>query len=191
MIQAPPTLAANLKWLFSEWPLAERFGAAAACGFRAIELSLPYALPIRQLRQSLEQHQLTYAYLLAAAGDWDAGDRGLACVPGRQAEFRDGVRQAIEYASALGGPLVHAAAGVRPDGADPAECQALLVENLRWACRAAAEHGLRVVLEPVCRRDYPRYCVPNLATAQRVLADVGAANFGLVLDLHHVQWEEG
>ena len=91
MIQAPPTLAANLKWLFSEWPLAERFGAAAACGFRAIELSLPYALPIRQLRQSLEQHQLTYAYLLAAAGDWDAGDRGLACVPGRQAEFRDGV----------------------------------------------------------------------------------------------------
>lgn len=184
-------LAANLKWLFSEWPLQERFGVAAACGFRAVELSLPYELPLPRVRELLSDHQLRFVYLLAGAGDWAAGERGLGCVPGRVREFRDGVALAIEYAAGLGRPFVHAAAGLRPEGADPIECTRLLHDNLRWACRQAAGHGLQVVLEPVCRRDYPRYSVPNLAAAQAVLAEVGAANLGLVLDLHHVQWEEG
>lgn len=190
-VNEPVLLVANLKWLFAEWPLASRFGAAAACGFRAVELSLPYALPVQQLRELLDEHGLRFSYLVAATGDWDAGDRGIACIPGREAEFRDGVAQAIHYALALGRPCIHAAAGILPEGVDALECEQVLRANYRWACTEAKRAGLRLVVEPVCRRDYPRYSVHRVAKALQLIEDVGADNLGIVLDFHHVQWEEG
>ena len=186
-----PLIAASLRWLFTELPLAERFGAAAACGFRAVDLSVPYELPLPELRASLLRHDLRFLYLLAAPGDWGAGDRGLAAVPGRQEEFRAGMHEAIRYASELGRPLIHPPAGNLPEAADPAECAHVLRENLRWACMQAAGHGLRLVLEPVCRRDFPRYPVNTVRQVIDLAGQIGAGNLGIVLDFHHVQWEHG
>lgn len=186
-----PLIAASLRWLFTEWPLAERFCAAAACGFRAVDLSLPYELPLPELRESLLRHDLRFLYLLAAPGDWGAGDRGLAAVPGRQEEFRAGMHEAIRYASGLGRPLIHPPAGNLPEGADSAESAHVLFENLRWACAQASEHGLRLVLEPVCRRDFPKYPINTVSQVIDLAERIGAANLGIVLDFHHVQWEHG
>lgn len=186
-----PLIAASLRWLFTEWPLAERFSAAAACGFRAVDLSMPYELPLPELRESLLQHDLRFLYLLAAPGNWDAGDRGLATVPGRQEEFRAGMHEAIRYASGLGRPLIHPPAGNVPEGADPAECAHVLIENLHWACMQASEHGLRLVLEPVCQRDFPRYPINTVSQVIDLTKRIGAANLGIVLDFHHAQWQHG
>lgn len=184
-------LAANLKWLFDEWPLVERFAAAAAAGFHAVELSLPYELSIAHLKVLLERHDQRFVYLLAAPGNWDGGERGLGAIPGREAEFRAGVRAAIAYARALGKPLIHVAAGRRPAGADIDACAAVLLANLRWASAEAARDDLRLVIEPVCRQDYPDYMLNTVAEALALIESVGAANLGIVLDVHHVQREAG
>jgi 2-dehydrotetronate isomerase len=186
-----PVLAANLKWLFSEWPLLERFQAASKCGFRAVELSLPYDHAPALIQGLLHEHRLAFVYMLSPPGDWDAGERGLAALPGREREFRKGMRQAVQYASALGKPFIHPPLGNYPVGSDPLECAATLKDNLRWAARLAAESDLRLVLEPICRRDHPRYPLNTVAQGLNLIAEVGAANMGLMLDFHHTQWEEG
>lgn len=187
----PLHIAANLKWLFSEWPLEERFRVAAACGFKAVELSLPYGLALPRLRHLLNSHALKFVYLLASPGDWDAGERGLAGVPGRTRDFQDGMRQAIEYACALGQPVIHPPAGTCADDVDPLECRLTLRHNLLWAATAAAEKNLRLVVEPICRRDHPRFPINTVAQGLALIQEVGAANIGLLVDFHHIQWEEG
>lgn len=186
-----PVLAANLKWLFSEWPLLERFQMASRCGFGAVELSLPYDHAPAVLRKLLGENGLAFVYLLSHPGDWDAGERGIAALPGREREFRDGMRQAVQYASVLGKPFIHPPLGSYPPDSDPLECAATLKDNLKWAARLAAESDLRLVLEPICRRDYPRYPLNTVAQGLNLIAEVGASNMGLMLDLHHTQWEEG
>jgi len=140
-----PRFAANLTMLFTEVPFLERFERAAAAGFKAVEFLFPYAFEARDIRALLDRHQLQLVLHNLPAGDWDAGDRGLACDPQRVGEFRAGVGRAITYAQALGVPQLNCLAGKRPAGASEADMRKTLVENLRFAASALAQSGLRLL----------------------------------------------
>ena len=124
-------------------------------------------------------------------GDWAAGERGLASLPGREETFRAGVARAIEYARALGTPRLHAMAGLLPAGADRSKHRAVYVENLRYAAQALAKHGLVLLIEPINTRDIPRYFLNTQEDAHAVREEVGAANLKVQMDFYHVQIVEG
>jgi hydroxypyruvate isomerase len=183
-------LAANLKWLFTEWPLARRFEIAARAGFGAVELSLPYRHAAADLRRWCDLHGLRYVYLLSPCGDWEAGERGLACLPERVDEFRDGLARALDYAGVVGCPLVHVSAGNQPQQISPGEAARLrdtYLDNLAWAADRARQSGMRVAIEPICRQSYPDFYLRTVEQAAGVIADVGCDNLGIVFDFHHVQ----
>ncbi|KAL1505097.1 hypothetical protein AB1Y20_008856 [Prymnesium parvum] len=176
-------LAANLSFLFTDAPLLRRFSLAARCGFRAVEMLFPYDHPAPVLAAQLHAHRLTQALFNAPPGDWAAGERGLAGVPGRRDECLAGVRCALEYARALECPSVHVMAGTRAQGAE----EALFVGRMREAAELAREAGVRLCVEPLNRRDMPGYLIPDTASALRVLDAIGCENVGLQLDLYHLQ----
>src|SRR3569832_2319480 len=126
-----PQFAANLSFLYQELDFLDRFEAAARDGFRAVEYLWPYAYDARELKARLDAHGLKQALFNAAPGDWDKGERGIACLPGREAEFRSGVAKGIEYAAVLECPRVHVVAGLVPEGADRAALRRTYVANLR------------------------------------------------------------
>jgi hydroxypyruvate isomerase len=185
-----PKLAANLSWLFTELPLRERFAAAAACGFRGVEVLFPYELPAPAAREQLTAHGLELALINLPAGDWDAGDRGLAALPGREAEFDVALQTALAYARHCGCDRVHAMAG-RPTGAERADAERTYVANLRRAARAAVEFGITVLIEPLNAIDNPGYLLRTTEQALEVIAQVGEPNLALQLDLYHTQISEG
>jgi len=184
-------LNANLKWLFTELPLMERFAAAAQAGFAGVELSLPYAYPTDAIREQLDRHGLQYCYLVSPPGDWQAGERGIACIPGREREFREGFALALDHAHAFGCDLVHAAVGLVPEDGDAARCRDVLLENLAYAADRARASGVRVAIEPICHQSYPRFLVKRTDEAAAILAALGRENAGIVYDFHHAQREEG
>ncbi|HOM20161.1 MAG TPA: TIM barrel protein, partial [Ottowia sp.] len=128
-----PRFAANLSMLYSELDFTDRFAAAARDGFQAVEYLFPYAWPAPQLAGLLRQHGLRQVLFNAPPGDWDAGERGLACIPGREGEFREGLAQAIAYAKALECPRIHVMAGLMPKGVDADTLRATYVANLNGA----------------------------------------------------------
>ena len=150
-----PRFAANLSMMFNEVPFAERFAAAARAGFKGVEFLFPYELPAPEVARLLRANALENALFNLPPGDWAAGERGLASLPGREADFRASVDVAIEYALALGTPTLHAMCGLLPAGADRAAHRAVYVENLRHAARALARHGRTLVIEPINPRDMP------------------------------------
>lgn len=180
-------LAANLSFMFTEVPLLKRFRAAARCGFRGVEMLFPYEQPAAVLASELRACELKQVLFNAPAGDWAAGERGFGGVPGREAEFRDGVRLALDYAAQLECPLVHVMAGTVAQGAR----EDVLVERLGWACEQAEAAGVRLCIEPLNRRDVPGYLLPDTTTAMRVLSEVGRRSCALQLDLYHLQISEG
>ena len=186
-----PRFAANLSMMYTEVPFLERFGAAAKDGFRGVEFLFPYAFEAGAIAAELERHGLQQALFNTWPGDFDAGERGLASLPGREREFLEGVDRAIGYARALKCPRLHAMAGLLPAGADSAERRATYVKNLREATRRCADAGLDLLIEPINTRDIPGFFLNTQADAHAVIAEVGAPNLKVQMDLYHCQIVEG
>jgi len=186
-----PRFAANLSMMFNEVPFLDRFAQARRAGFDAVEFLFPYDHPADELRRRLDDAGLAVVLFNMPPGDWAAGERGLACLPGRQAEFRDGVARALDYAGALGCPLLHCMAGIVPPDAQPGVPGNLYVANLAWAAERTAAAGARLVIEPINQRDMPGYFLGTTAQAAAVVEALGADRVGLQLDLYHCQVSEG
>ncbi|MDE1947635.1 MAG: hydroxypyruvate isomerase family protein [Burkholderiales bacterium] len=186
-----PRFAANLSLLYNEHEFLERFAAAARDGFKAVEYLFPYAHPAATLSQRLKENGLQQVLFNAPPGHWDAGERGLACLPGREAEFREGVLRALEYAAELGCPRLHVMAGLAPAGIDRTALRGIYVSNLAWAARQAATLGVDVLIEPINPRDIPGFFLNRQDEAHAILAEVGAPNLKVQMDLYHLQIVEG
>ncbi len=186
-----PRFAANLSMLFTEVPFLERFERAAAAGFEAVEFLFPYAWPAAQIRALLDRHRLQLVLHNLPAGDWDAGERGIACLPDRVDEFRTGVATALEYARVLGVGQLNCLAGKAPAGVDPALLRATLVANLRHAAAELERAGLKLLVEPINTFDIPGFFVHRTAQALDILDEVGAANAFVQYDIYHAQRMEG
>ena len=179
--------AANLSFLFTEVPFLDRFKAAAAAGFKAVEFMFPYDWPAAEIRIRLEANGLALVLFNLPPGDWARGERGLAAIAGREAEFGKAARLALDYAAALDCPRLHAMAGLVADGAE----RATFVRNLGAAARLAAPLGVELLIEPINARDMPGYLLTQTAEARDILAAVGEPNVGLQFDLYHRHVSEG
>ena len=183
--------AANVSMLFTEVPFLERFALAARAGFAAVECQFPYEVPAGEIRARLDDHGLAMVLHNLPAGDWAAGERGLACLPQRVDEFRAGVPRAIAYAHALGVTQVNCLAGIAPPGADAEALRRTLVGNLRFAARAFAAEGLRLLVEPINTFDMPGFFVNRTAQCVALLDEVGESNAFVQYDAYHMQRMEG
>ena len=196
-----PQFAANLSMMYTELPFMQRFAAAAQDGFKAVEYLFPYAFSKQELAQELKAHGLQQVLFNAPPGGvdtvsishaWDvAGDRGTAAVPGREEEFKAGVLLALDYAQALACPRIHLMAGLIPNGVTREQAQATYVANLSWAASLAARHGCDVLIEPINTRDIPRFFLNRQDHAHAIIAQVGAPNLKVQMDLYHCQIVEG
>ncbi|HZV93315.1 MAG TPA: TIM barrel protein, partial [Caldimonas sp.] len=175
-IAAMPRLAANCSFLFPERPFLDRFEHAARAGFAAVEFLFPYAHPAPDIRARLQAHGLRAVLFNTPPGDAAGGERGMACIPGREAEFRDGALRALDYAQALGVGNVHVLAGIVPDGVGADAARATYVANLAFAAARFAEARVRVLVEPLNRFDAPGYFVNRSAQAISLIDEIGAAN---------------
>jgi len=186
-----PRFAANLSMMFNEAPFLERFGAAAACGFKGVEFLFPYEHPPEAIREQLEKHHLEIVLFNMPPGNWAAGERGLACSPGREPEFRAAIHEALVYATALRIPRLHAMAGIPPPGADRAACRATLAANLKYAAQTFAPHNITVLLEAINHRDIPGFFINTQAESYDICAAVNEPNLKMQMDLYHMQVMEG
>ena len=186
-----PKFAANLTMMFNEVPFPERFAAASKAGFKAVEFLFPYDHPATDVARWLKDAGLINILFNMPPGDFAAGERGIASIPGREAEFRAGVAKALEYAAALGTPTIHIMAGLLPAGADRAKHHAVFVDNLRYAAKALAAKGLDLVIEPINPRDIPGYFINTQAQGHAVREEVGEANLKVQMDFYHAQIVEG
>jgi len=184
-----PKFAANLSMLYNEHAFLDRFAAAAADGFEAVEYLFPYEHPAAELGARLKAHGLQQVLFNAPPGDWAAGERGTACLPGREAEFRDGVQRAIDYARALDCARIHLMAGLAPDGADRAALRKTYLANLAWAAAQASD--IDFLIEPINTRDIPRFFLNRQDHAHAIVIEVGAPNLKVQMDLYHCQIVEG
>ena len=185
------TLAANLTLLFAEVPFEERFAAAATAGFRHVECQFPYGHNPRTLLKLLTQHRLQLVLHNLPAGDWESGERGIACHPSRATEFRRGVELGLEYAVALGCSQLNCLAGVVPDGIGDLEATQTFVDNLRYAAPICRQAGVRLLIEPLNRRDVPGFMLSNTQQARSIIEAVGSDNLFLQYDVYHMQIMEG
>ena len=183
--------AANLSTMYGEYPFPDRFAAAANDGFTAVEYLFPYDYPAQQLAAWLQAHRLVQVLLNAPPGNWTAGDRGLACLPGREAEFRAGVHTALEYAQTLDCPRVHVMAGVQPNGVERVDLRRTFMANLAWAAELAAPAGTELLIEPINPRDMPGYFLNRQDEAHAIVAEIGSPMLKLQMDLYHCQIVEG
>ncbi len=186
-----PRFAANLSMMFNELPFMDRFAAAAKAGFKGVEFLFPYEHPAAEIRKRLNDNGLTLALFNMPPGNWGKGERGLASLPGRQGEFRDGVKQALDYAGALGGKLVHCMAGIVPSGVPQVTAASLYAANLAWAAEHAMAAGVKLVIEPINHRDMPGYFLNTQAQGAAVVEAIGRDRLGLQFDVYHVQTTEG
>ncbi|WP_179403681.1 hydroxypyruvate isomerase [Burkholderia guangdongensis] len=186
-----PRFAANLTMLFNEVDFLDRFAAAARAGFKGVEYLFPYPYPKAQLADQLAEHQLTQVLHNLPAGDWAAGERGIAVLPDRVGEFQDGVGRAIEYASALGCKQVNCLAGIAPSGVAPDKIRATLVDNLKFAAGKLGEAGIRLLIEPCNTRDIPGFYLNRSRQALDVIGEVASDNLWLQYDIYHMQIMEG
>lgn len=186
-----PRFAANLSLMFNEQPFPQRFAAAAQAGFRGVEFLFPYAWPAAQLAEALQHNGLTQVLFNLNPGNWDEGERGLACLPGRRDQFQHSVGEALGYARTLGCRRLHCMAGIAPTGTDPELILTTYIDNLRFAARAAAAEGVSVLVEPINPFDMPGYYLNRSAQALAVLDAVEADNLLLQYDLYHAQRTEG
>ena len=186
-----PRFAANLTMMFNEVPFPERFAAAAREGFEAVEFLFPYDHAPAEVATWLTENGLVNALFNLPPGNWAAGERGLASLPGREAEFRAGVATALEYAKALGTPCLHAMAGLLPAGADRAAHRAVFLDNLRHAARALAPHGITLLIEPINTRDMPGYFLSTQAEAHAIREELAEPNLKVQMDFYHAQIMEG
>jgi 2-dehydrotetronate isomerase len=186
-----PRFAANLTLMYNEHDFLDRFSAAAKDGFTAVEFLFPYEHPAQAIAERLKQHGLQQALFNAPPGNWRAGERGNAALPGREADFRTGFERALEYARALGCPRIHCMAGLTPDGADRSRMRAVYLANLAWAAELARPAGVEVLIEPIAPRNIPGYFLNYQEEAHAIAAEIGAPNLKILMDLFHCQVAEG
>ncbi|MDO9602566.1 MAG: TIM barrel protein, partial [Rhodocyclaceae bacterium] len=181
--------SANLSFLFTEHDFLDRFGVAARAGFKGVEFHFPYDFDKAVLAEVVLTSGVEVVVFNLPAGNWVAGERGIACLPERKAEFQEGVGQAIEYAEALGCTRLNCLAGIAAGDRDRA--METLVDNLRFAAAATQRAGIRLLLEPLNNRDNPGFLVPTTAQALQVLDAVGSRNLQVQYDVYHAQVMEG
>ena len=186
-----PKFAANLTMMFNEVDFPERFAAAANAGFTGVEYLFPYDYDADRLAEALHRHGLTQALHNLPAGDWDAGERGIACHPDRVAEFQDGVGQAIEYATALGCRQLNCLAGIAPEGATADQTLQTFVSTLKYAAQQLETAGIVLLIEPINTRDIPGFYLTTTAQALSVMGEVSSSNLMLQYDVCHMQIMEG
>jgi len=186
-----PKFAANLTMMYNEVDFLNRFEAAAKSGFEGVEYLFPYPFGKEELAERLQRHGLTQVLHNMPAGDWVAGERGLACLPDRIGEFQDGVGQAIEYARTLGCLQINCLAGLTPVGADADRVQETFVSNLKFAADALGAVGIRLLIEPINTRDIPGFYLTGTQQALDVITATGSDNIALQYDIYHMQIMEG
>lgn len=186
-----PKFAANLSMLYPELEFLDRFAAAAHDGFKAVEYLFPYAFKADEIASRLRDNGLQQVLFNAPPGDWDRGERGIACLSGREAEFRAGIGKALEYAAALGCPRIHVMAGLVPAGSTREMLYSSYVRQLCWAAAEAARQGVDVLIEPINTRDMPGFYLNRQDQAHQVVQDAGASNLKVQMDLYHCQIVEG
>jgi hydroxypyruvate isomerase len=186
-----PRFSANLSFLYQDLPFLDRFDAAARDGFLAVEYMAPYSETPAAIAETLKRNRLTQALFNVPSGDWDGGERGIACLPDRVEDFRAGVGLALEYAAPLGCKRLNALAGLAPQGADPAALTDTLVDNLRWASARCAEAGVALLIEPINTRDIPGFFLSTTAQAEGILDRVGSDNLFIQYDFYHMQVMQG
>ncbi len=183
--------SANLTMLFNEVDFPARFERAAHAGFKGVEYLFPYDWQKEDLAYELKKNGLTQALFNLPAGDWKAGERGIACLPGREREFREGVQKAIDYAAALGCSQLNCLAGFTPRDESPEKVRATLLGNLRFAADALEKEGIRLLVEALNSQDMPRFHLVRTADVVALLAEVGHANIYIQYDVYHMQIMEG
>jgi hydroxypyruvate isomerase len=186
-----PRFAANLTMLFNELPFVERFAAAKAAGFSAVEYLFPYDFDKAVLREQLVHHGLTQVLHNLPAGNWAAGERGIAILPDRISEFRDGVFRAIDYAKALDCKQLNCLVGIAPGDSDPRDLEEVLIGNLRFAAAALAAENIKLLIEPINTLDIPGFFLKRTEQAVRLISEVRSDNLFVQYDIYHMQIMEG
>lgn len=186
-----PQLAANLSMLFTEVPFLDRFERAARAGFTAVEFLFPYEFPAPEIASRLKANGLRQVLFNAPPGNWTAGERGLAAIPGRRAEFREGFLRALDYATALECPQIHVMAGVLPPAIANLTAASVYAANLAWAAEHAKRAHVKVLIEPLNHRDTPGYFLNTVEQAAAIVAAIGPDAIGIQFDLYHCQITEG
>src|ERR1700677_4471900 len=180
-----PRFAANLTMMYTEHDFLDRFGAAAHDGFTAVEYLFPYDYSAATLAAHLKEHGLRQVLFNSPPGDWKAGERGIAALPGREQECRDGFLRALKYARALECPRIHAMAGIAPKGANRAHLLGVYTANLAWAAERAQAAGVDLLIEPIASRNMPGFFINRQEEAHAIIAEVGAPNLKILMDLFH------
>ena len=186
-----PKFCANLTMLFNEVDFLDRFEKAAKVGFKGVEYLFPYAWKKEQLAEKLGAFGLSQALHNLPAGDWNKGERGIACLPGRETEFQEGVGKAIEYAKALKCPQVNCLAGFTPAGVPADKVRKTLVANLRFAAAALEKEGIRLLVEALNDKDVPGFYLVRTADVLALIKEVGSPNVYYQYDVYHMQIMEG
>ena len=186
-----PKFAANLTMMYNEVDFLDRFEAAAKSGFKGVEYLFPYPFGKDELAERLQKHGLIQVLHNLPAGDWGAGERGIACLPDRVGEFQDGVGQAIDYALALGCKQINCLAGLCPDGVAPERVHDTLVANLKFAADKLGAAGVRLLVEPINTRDIPGFYLSGTQQALDLIDASGSDNIALQYDIYHMQVMEG
>ncbi len=186
-----PKFSANLSFLYQDLAFLDRFAAAAKDGFGALEYLGPYAEPKEKVADVLQANGLRQALFNVPSGDWAGGERGIACLPDRIEEFRNGISLALDYAKALDCPQVNVISGLVPKGADLETFEKVLVENLKYAAKRAADAGVKLLIEPINLRDIPGFFLSNTDHAERILEKVGSDNLYIQYDFYHMQIMQG
>jgi len=184
-------LAANLTMLFNEHGFMDRFEAAARAGFRGVEFLFPYAFHADQIADRLNTYQLDLVLHNLPAGNWEAGERGIACHPDRVGEFQDGVGEAIRYATALGVKQLNCLAGIQPPGVAGDDARKTVVNNLRFAADMLKEHKIRLLIEPINTFDIPGFYLSRTQQAVDLIKETGSDNLYVQYDIYHMQRMEG
>ncbi len=186
-----PRFAANLSMLWPEVDFLDRFERAEAAGFAGVEYLFPYAYEADVLADRLARHSLVQVLHNMPPGDWEKGERGIACLPGREGEFQDGVGRALDYARALGTSALNCLAGLTPPGVPAERVHATLVANLKFAAAELKKAGITFVVEPINSRDMPGFHLNRSAQTLAVLDEVGPHDIFLQYDIYHMQVMEG
>ena len=186
-----PKLAANLSLLFKEHAFLDRFEAASRAGFKYVEYQFPYDFEMHEIAKRASDAGVQVVLHNIPSGNAAMGDRGIACLPGRQPEFRDGVARAIEYAMSAGCARLNCLAGVSGGAVEQEPFRATFVENVAFAAGELAKAGLSLMIEPINTRTVPGFFLSGSAQAVALLEESGAANAYVQYDLFHMQIMEG
>ncbi len=186
-----PNFNANLSMMFNEVPFLERFGAAAGAGFRGVEFLFPYDFPAAQIKEQLDKHKLQMVLFNMPPGDFAAGDRGMACDPGKTAQFQENVGKTLEYARALGATQLHCMAGLKPRGIGEDKMRETYIANLQFAGKELAKQSMKLLIEAINTRDIPGFYLNYSRQAFDIMHYANVPNLYFQYDIYHMQIMEG